>query len=45
MNKNIKKVKLNDGDKKTILKNLNICTDSHGEGCSSSDKSETKQVK
>lgn len=33
MNKKTLKVYLSEKDKKTILQNKNICTESHGKGC------------
>jgi len=33
MDKNLPKIKLNDNDRRIIINNLKICTDSHGEGC------------
>jgi hypothetical protein len=33
-------VKLTERDKKIIVKNSNICTDSHGKGCAEVDKNE-----
>lgn len=37
-----KKIKLTEKDKKTILKNSDICTDSHGGSCSSDPKEKEK---
>lgn len=34
MDNNKRNVKLTEKDKKTISKNSDICTDSHGKGCS-----------
>ncbi len=40
MNHNLKgyaKIKLNDKDKKILISNSNICTDSHGNNCGKSE--------
>ena len=34
MNSKLNKIKLTEKDKNIIIKNLGICTDSHGKGCS-----------
>jgi len=34
MSNNLKKIiKLSDSDRRTILKNINVCTDAHGKTC------------
>lgn len=40
MNKNINAVKLTENDKKTIMRNSNLCSDSHGRGCVSENKND-----